>query len=284
MTDSALPGYTGGVLNLTGTRPEHAFAYDGPAMAGGIWYSVTFDSTHDAIERLIVPPGLSVNRDVPPQVELQFFVNPRTRAFDGRYTPYRGFMFMAQVKHGDVAGRAGWEYVDGLYGDKTNMDIMGPWGVYFGMLKKMADIHFTPIGGNEFEVTVVRRGVRLATMTIRVGDELSSADVALINASSSQWPRTLTVREIPNVSYSGFSERTVCIAGTDNANTITRAWAADKGSVSFGHDDLDPLDELPVLGVANAMVYELDCAKELFSDMTVLEHLPSEQQETAPIT
>ena len=38
MTGPALPGYTGGILNITGTRPENAFKYDGPAMAGGIWY------------------------------------------------------------------------------------------------------------------------------------------------------------------------------------------------------------------------------------------------------
>jgi hypothetical protein len=284
MSDSPVADYTGGILNMTGTRPENAFQYDGPAMAGGIWYSLTLESTHDAIQRLIVPPGLEVNRDMPPNVELQFFVNPRTRAFDGRYTPYQGFMFMAQVRRGDVEGRAGWEYVDGLYGDKTNMDIMGPWGVYFGMLKKMADIHFTPIGGNEFEVTVTRRGVRLVTMTIRVGQELPSADVEQINATSSQWPRTLTVREIPNVSYSGFSERSVCIAGSDNATTVTRAWAADNGTVSFGHDDLDPLDELPVLGVSNTLVYELDCAKELFSAMTVLEHLPTNEQVPAGVS
>jgi len=75
------------------------------------------------------------------------------------------------------------------------------------MLKKLADIRFTPIGGNEFEATVTRRGVRLATLTIRTGSELASADVELINTASSQWPTTLTVREIPNVNYSAFVER-----------------------------------------------------------------------------
>jgi Acetoacetate decarboxylase (ADC) len=282
MTGSLVsPAYTGGVLNVMGTRPENAFKYDAPAMRQGTWFSLTFTSTHDAIEKVVVPPGLTVDRDLPPEVDVQYFVNPETRAYDGRITSYQGFMFMAHVRHGDVTGRAGWEFVDGLHGDKTHVDILSQWGVYFGMLKKLADIRFTPIGGNEFEVTVARRGVRLATLTIRTGAELASSDVELINAASSQWPRTLTVREIPNVNYSGFVERAVCIAGTESANTVTQAWAADRGSISFGHDELDPLDELPVLGVSNEIVYKLDVAKELFSEMTVLENLPLEVGEPA---
>ncbi|MFC9835543.1 acetoacetate decarboxylase family protein [Rhodococcus sp. NPDC127530] len=272
--NSVSPGYTGGNLNLVGTRPGNAYKYDGPAMPNGIWFALTYTSTHDAIEKLIVPPGLKVNRDLPPEVEVQYFVNPECRAYDGRITPYQGFMFMAHVRHGDTTGRAGWEYVDGVHGDKTQMDIMGPWGVYFGMLKKMADIHFTPIGGNEFEISVTRRGVRLVTMTIRTGAEVPENEVELINAASSQWPRTLTVREIPDVDFSGFVERSVCIASTDNNNTITQAWTADKGSITFGNDELDPLNEMPVLGVSGEFSYKLTCSKELFSGMTVLEHLP----------
>lgn len=270
------PGYTGGVFNIVGTRPGNAFKYEGPAMRQGTWFSLTFTSTHDAIEKLIVPPGLTVDRDVPPEVDVQYFVNPETRAFDGRVISYQGFQFMASVRHGEVAGRAGWEFVDGLYGDKTEVDLLCQWGVYFGMLKKLADIRFTPIGGNEFEATVTRRGVRLATLTIRTGSELASADVELINTASSQWPTTLTVREIPNVNYSAFVERTVCMASTESDNTVTQAWAADRGSISFGHDELDPLDELPVLGVSKELVYKLDVAKELFSEMTVLNHLTHE--------
>lgn len=111
-------------------------------------------------------------------------------------------------------------------------------------------------------------------MSIRVGTELEPTDVELLNASSSQWPRTLTVREIPTVDYSAFVDRSVCIAGTDSTNTVTRAWAASKGTLEFGHDELDPLDELPVLGVGKGLVYQLDVAQELFSQMTVLDKLP----------
>ena len=277
----ASPGYTGGTLNLVGTRPGNAFKYDGPAMRQGTWFSLTLTSTHDAIEKLIVPPGLTVNRDLPPEVDIQYFVNPETRAFDGRITSYQGFMFMAHVRHEGVIGRAGWEFVDGLYGDKTQVDILTQWGVYFGMLKKLADIRVTPIGGNEIEVSVTRRGIRLVTFSIRTGPELATADVELINAASSQWPTTLTVREIPNENFSGFAERTVCIGSTKGANTVTQAWAADRGSISFGHDELDPLDELPVLGISKELVYKLDVAKELFSGMSVLDNLAQQEQPAA---
>ena len=138
-------GYVGGILNMTGVRPGEAFSYSGPTMRDQVYFTVSFTSTHDAIERLIIPPPLKVDRDKPPVVQAMFFVNRHNVAFDGRLTPYKAFMFMAHVKHGDRCGLAGWEYVDGLYGDKTEMDIMGPWSVYFGMLKMMADISFLPV-------------------------------------------------------------------------------------------------------------------------------------------
>ena len=111
--------------------------------------------------------GWSCRRDqgqpgLPPTVELQFFVNPRgSCAFDGRYTPIRGFMFLAHVRHGDVAGRAGGNMSTVCTATRPTWTSWGRGACTSGCSKKMADIHFTPIGGNEFEVTVTRRGVRL---------------------------------------------------------------------------------------------------------------------------
>jgi hypothetical protein len=64
---------------------------------------------------------------------------------------------------------------------------------------------------------------------------------------------------------------------------VTQAWAADNGSISFGHDELDPLDELPVLAVSKELVYKLDVAKELFSGMTVLDNLTQDKQPAAHV-
>ncbi|MFJ7078939.1 acetoacetate decarboxylase family protein [Streptomyces sp. NPDC098781] len=267
------PGYTGGILNMTGVRPGQALRYDGPAMPRQVYFTLTFTSTHDAIEKLIVPPGLSVDRDLPPEVQVLYFTNAGNRAYDGRVTPYQACMFMARVRHGDVRARAGWEYVDSIHGDKTEMDMLGPWGVYFGMLKKMADIRFVPVGVNEFEVSVVRRGVRLVTMRLSLGSELPASAIEAINAANTESEGTLTVREIPNVNYSGFADRAVCLAPSQG-NTVTRAWSAGGGSIEFGHLELDPLDELPVLKVGDEAVFDLRSEKELFSEMRVLEGLP----------
>lgn len=267
------PGYTGGILNMTGVRPGEALRYDGPAMPRQVYFTLTFTSTHDAIEKLIVPPGLKVDRDLPPEVQVLYFTNAGNRGYDGRVTPYQACMFMARARHGDVRARAGWEYVDSIHGDKTEMDMLGPWGVYFGMLKKTADIRFVPVGVNEFEVSVVRRGVRLVTMRLSLGGELSASAVDAINAANAQSGGTLTVREVPNVNYSGFTDRAVCLAPSEG-NTVTRAWSANGGSIAFGHLDLDPLDELPVLAVSGEAVFDLRSEKELFSEMRVLEDLP----------
>jgi hypothetical protein len=69
----------------------------------------------------------------------------------------------APCGHGDARGQSGWEYVDGIHGDKTDMDIMLPWDVYFGMTRKMGDIRVAPITPDELEFRVVRRGTRLVT-------------------------------------------------------------------------------------------------------------------------
>ena len=134
-------------------------------------------------------------------------------------------MFMAHVNHGGRSALAGWECVDGLHGDKTEMDIMGPWSVYFGMLKKMADIRFLPVGLGELEITVTRRGVRLVTMRLKMGEELAPNALALVN--------------------DGFAS---CV----------------------GSLDLDPLADIPVLGINQALCFQATSDKPVFNAMEVV--------------
>jgi hypothetical protein len=272
MTSTYNPGYTGGVLNLTGVRPAEALAYDGPTFPRQVVYLQTITSSYDAIERLIVPPPLKVDRSMPPEMQVLYFTNVGSRAYDGRLAPYQACMFMAHARHGDAVGQAGWEYVDAIRGDKTEMDGLLPWGVYFGMLKKLADIRFYPVGVNEFEMTVTRHGVRLVTSRFRLGSELPAEDVEAMNAAGAD---TLLVREFPNETYTGFTERSVCLAAS-STNTVTRAWSGEGVSVEFGHLELDPLDELPVLGIGSAVAFESRVEKELFTGVKVLDRLPQD--------
>ncbi|PKO49458.1 MAG: hypothetical protein CVU31_00470 [Betaproteobacteria bacterium HGW-Betaproteobacteria-4] len=263
--------YVGGIFNMMGARPGEAFRYDGAVMADMIWYSLTLTTTYESIEKLILPPPLKVDRNLPPEVRVMYFVNRNCRAFDGQLTPYQGLMFMANAEHRGQQGSAGWEYVDALHGDKSDMDIMGPWSVYFGMLKKMANINFLPVSAKEFEVTVDRRGSRLLTMRLRVGDEMSADAVAQINQANVNG--TFTVREIPDPSYSGFVDRAICWTPT-NENQVLRAWQADGGFIEFGGIPGDPLNEMPVLGVAGGLCYQTDTGKRIFTAMEVVEELP----------
>ena len=256
---------------MLGVRPGEGFQYECPAIIDTIWYSLTLMTTHDAIEKLILPPPLKVDRDMPPEVRVMYFVNRNTRAFDGELTPYHAVMFMANTSHQGRKGSAGWEYVDALYGDKTDMDIMGPWSVYFGMLKKMANITFLPLTANEFEVTVNRRGVRLITMKMRVGEELSRDKVTAINAANVNG--TFTVREIPDATFSGFVDRAICWTPT-HENKVQRAWNMDRGVIEFGNLSLDPLDQMPVLGVSGGISFQTCTGKRIFTAMEVVEELP----------
>jgi hypothetical protein len=265
--------HVGGILNITGVRPGNAFAYDGPTMPGMVYYTATIITTHDAIDMLVMPPPLKADRSQPAELTISYFVNRHNRAFDGRVTPYQAVLFTARtVVHGK-AGVAGWEYVDGLYGDKTEMDIMGPWSVYFGMLKKMADIRFLPLGGDKFEITVVRRGVRLVTMQLRMGAPFPETAVQAMNQrTDSAAFGTFTVREIPDSRYTGFVDRGIYWAGSEDSS-IDRAWAADEASIEFGSLDQDPWTEMPVLSVSRALIFELTVPKEVFHNLQLVEQL-----------
>ncbi|WP_067970265.1 acetoacetate decarboxylase family protein [Aminobacter aminovorans] len=265
--------YVGGVMNMTGVRPGDAFKYEGPTMPNKADYWVTFTSTYEAIEKYILPPPLKADRSVPPEVRLICFVSPENKAFSGKVTPYQGFMFLAQTEHNGVKGRAGWEYVDAVYGDKSEVDIMGPWGVYFGMMKKLGDIRFTPLGGNRFQMSVDRRGVRMITLKMSIGAEMEAAKIDAINAGISGSGATITVREIPNVDYTGFTERSICVARADK-NCVLSGWNVSDCSVEFGHTPEDPLDQIPVLEVTGAGATVNAGSKELFTEMYVLDSLP----------
>lgn len=265
--------YTGGILNLTGVRPGEAFRYEGLSFPDMTVYMVTFRSSYEAIEKLILPPPLKVDRSQPPEVLAWYFTSRNTLPMDGRVTPYHGFQFRAYTEHAGVKGFAGWEYIDALDGDKTRIDIMGPWGVYFGMLKKLGDISFVPTSVDAFEVTVRRRGETLIRMNMQIGAEMDEAAVAQMNKGGS---KTLTVREVPDVNYAGFVDRTVCISPTDSSNQVLRAWNVVNASIEFGSLDLDPLAELAPEGVVRAVAFNATASVETFTGMKVLERLPGD--------
>lgn len=271
--------YIGGILNLTGVAPGGGFQYDGPAMPSYPIYMVMFLSTHDAIERLILQPPLKADRSQPPIVKMWYFVNHDNRAIDGQRTPYVGMQFAAPCVHKGRVGQSGWEYVDAVRGDKTDMDIMGPWSVYFGMSKKLGNISFVPVAPDEFEISVDRRGTRLITMGIRVGAELTGDELEAVRAQAA-WPEQMTVRAIPSPDYSGYTQHAVCATATAAGNNIDRAWLASNASVKFGHLDMDPLDELPVLEIIGAYAGVNTTEKIVFTEMRVIDDLLSSDDST----
>ena len=277
MANEGNQSYVGGILNLTGTRPGNAFRYEGISFPDITMYLVNFKSTYEAIEKLILPPPLKADRSLPPEIQAWYFTTRNCKAIDGRPTPYQGFQFRARTEYSGVKGAAGWEYIDGLYGDKTHCDLMGPWGVYFGMAKKFADIRFIPIGVDHFEVSVTRRGVRLITMEFNLGAENSRDQVQQLAKSGRAGEyETLTVREVPDVNYAGFVDRTVCASPTHKSNKIERAWAMNNTAISFGHLELDPLDELPVIEITSSVALMTTADQTTFTEMRVIGQLPRE--------
>lgn len=259
-----------GTLNWFGVRPGSAFQYEGPIMPGMTWMTVTFTTTYEALEQVIVPPPLKVCRDFPPTCSVSSFTNPNDVGLDGRLAPYSGFIFLTPVEWKGTRGLGGWEYVGSINAeDHTLMaDLLIAYGQLFGMLKKLADIRYRPIG-DEIVVTVDRRGVRLATLRIRQKEELP-----IEQGPFAAWgfDKMLTVREIPTVDFKGYVDRSVCVAPTSGVG-VKKVWAAE-GSIEFGHDELDQLDILPVVEAGPAFIHVNDFPKEAFSEMYVLEQLP----------
>jgi hypothetical protein len=268
------------VLNLFGVRPGNAYNYEQKAMPSVIHFDITFESTHEAIEALVLPPPLESDRTEPPIVTISYFTNAEVYAYDGRNTPYQAVMLTARTQWADRKGVAGWEFVDGLHGDKTDMDIMGPWGLHFGMLKKFADIKVSHTGAHEFNVEVTRRGKLLVKLGLRAGDAVDESELRAFNQSSLA---VFGVREFPNVDYTGYIERSIVASDPVTDDRVARAWHADSGFVEFHSGELDELADLPVHTVTGAYVYDSSSRKEHFGARYILADLLHEHH-TRPET
>ena len=263
-------GHVTGVLNLFGVRPGEAFRYEGKAMPHVIHFDIQFESTYEAIERVVLPSPLKADRSHPPIVNVSYFTNAEVYAMDGRSTPYQAFLLTARTEWDGLQGVSGWEFVDGLRGDKTEMDIMGPWGVHFGMLKKLGDIRVSHTAADEFTVEVTRRGRVLVRMGIRTGVAFTETELEAFNKASAA---VFGVREIPNVDYTGYSERTIVVSDAVTEGRVERAWRAEPTHLEFDSGVLDPLAELPVHKLVGAVVYDSNSKREHFGQRRVVADL-----------
>ncbi|KAH7009585.1 hypothetical protein EDB80DRAFT_682064 [Ilyonectria destructans] len=272
MADSA---YIGGVLNLAGGIPGQAWEFSGPASPKHVCYILKFTSTYEAIEKVILPPPLKVDRTRPPEVIVWYFNGSGSKGPGGQICDYQGFQFRGFTEHNGVKGVAGWEFVDSAIGDKTQMDIMGPWGVQFGMLKKMADIRFLPAGGNQFLITVTRHQKQVIKMTVELGDEILGQDFQDLQGGPGNPLSldTLTVREVPSADWKTYLDRSVLYTPTSKSFRFLRAWQGNNASIEFASLDMDPLAELQPIKIDGALIAETETMKETFTNMGVLEKL-----------
>jgi hypothetical protein len=264
--------FLGGVMHMSQALPGQAFKYDGSTFPNQICYAFKFTSTYEAIEKLILPPPLKVDRSQPPEVTVWYFSSSNSVGPGGKPVPYQGFQFRGSTEYNGVKGGAGWEYVDGLHGDKAAMDIMGSWSVQFGMMKRLADFSFVPIDGDRFEVTIKRHGTTLIKLAMSLGNEIdrSVIDQMAKNPDNPFSRATITVREIPNEDFSDFLDRSVLMSPTPETVHVRRAWEGKDVSIEFGHLEDDPLDELRPKDVGVGMVVNTEVTKEVFTRMTSL--------------
>ncbi len=263
--------YIGGVANNYTAAVGKAWDFPDPIFNGQVSYLLKFESTYEAIEKLILPPPLKVDRSRPPEVIVWFFTSGDSKGPGGHLIPFQGFQFRGYTEYNGVKGVSGWEYVDGLKGDKTYMDVMSGWGLQFGMLKKLSNIHFTPIGGNRFEITVDRNGQQLIRVTITQGAELSGEQLEQMQTGGHVLADpTFTVREMPSADWTHYVDRTINCVDTGKTCIIKRVWQASEGTIEFGNMEFDPLDELNPKNVMALGISEADVLKTTFTMMEVV--------------
>lgn len=279
-----------GVTNLLGARPGTAamHGFDGPGHINQTRLFFALETTHDALQQVIVPPPLEVDRDAAPVLTIMPFTSPQFRGRDGRVTPYTGFAFFAPVKHGGVRGQAGWEFIDGADHDKTQADMLPFTGQVYGMLKKFADIGFFVNGeevsdlslieaGDDIEITVDRKRQRLVTLKLRVtgsSDQQLSAGAGDMVRGGGETV-VFGVREIPTVDYKGYVDRSIVASSAgDEPLASSKTFNAEPVSVEFGISELEALDLLEVRKVLAAGGVTSDVPKSVISDMYVVEQLP----------
>lgn len=269
---SSRTSHIGGVLHMSHALPGQAFKYDGPAFPLQVCYALRFTSTYEAIEKLILPPPLKVDRSYPPEVLVWWFASANSRSPGGKEIPYQGFQFRARTSYNGVKGMAGWEYVDGLRGDKPAMDIMGSWSIQFGMMKRLADMSFTPLDADRFEILIKRHGTTLIKLTIGLGNEYDKAviDEMAKNPENPFAQPTLTVREIPNEDFTGYLDQSVLMSPTPETVFVRRAWEGKDASIEFGSLEDDPLSELQPKDVNGGIIVNCEVSKEVFTRMSSL--------------
>lgn len=286
-----------GLNNLLGARPgtPPMFGYDGPMHRDFTALTISFESTHDALQRVFVAPPLQVDRDVAPVANIIAFTAPQMRGRDGRLSPYTGVLFQAPCVWKGRKGNAGYEFIDGAAPahDKSYAEQVIYAGVIWGMLKKFADIRFYVNGveslgdmsnvssGDSIQVTLDRRGRRLIDLRAQVKDEIAEPEkLAMTNrqgddSDGAPLPRvSMDVREIPTVDYSGYSERSIMTNLGHVTASARKAWIADPLSLEFSESELDALDLLNPVRLLGAAVTITEVPKTTVTGRGILEQLP----------
>lgn len=286
-----------GLDNLLGARPgtPAMFGYDGPMHSDFTALTVSFETTHDALQNVFIPPPIEVDRDVPAIGNLIAFTAPKMRGRDGRLAPYTGVLFQASSQWNGHKGRSGYEFIDGAAPahDKSYAEQVLYAGVIWGMLKKFADIHFYINGveslgdlsnvraGDEVMVSLDRRGRRLIDLRLRVKDELPEPGKLAMTNQHGEGERaapeariSLDVREIPTVDYKGYAERSITTNLTTVNTAVRKAWLAEPMSLEFRESELDALDQLNPVRLLGAAVTITEVPKETITGRSVLEQLP----------
>ena len=112
-------------------------------------------------------------------------------------------------------------------------------------------------------------------MRFTIDEELGQEDIARLNSANASSGGVLTVREIPDVSFTRCVERTVCHSPMDKSS-YTRAWAGTGTLLEFGGTGADALTNLPVLSIDAVQHVVGTREKDVFMDAEVIDVLQTD--------
>jgi hypothetical protein len=272
-----------GTAAVFGCRAEASFRYDGPTDENMTSWSTSIVSTHDSIEQVFVPDPFTVDRDAAPEARIIALIERRRKRMDGKTEPYAAVQIAVPVVYTDSMGVShrgsyAMEYVSSANAqDQTSVGSWLPvYGQTFGCYKPLANIYIQPDGDDVVDIYVDRLGKRVMSMSFTRGEEVVDSGNPFGGEGRST---TFTLREIPNVNFTAYTERSVCVK--EGFTTPPKKFFHATARVELANDDVYQLGDLVRTGLGDTFVSVQEITKEDYVDHYVLEYLPVDE---APLT
>ena len=231
-------------MNLYGWRPGEMpkMRPDQPFSKNARLMIFNYLTTPEAVEAVLPEP-----LEPGPNPFAAFVVSeyPEWTGFDGVAHQYRELYFMVECQYkGEVGLNMPFMYCGVMNDDIYDLDVfLGLGRETRAFPKKAAPILVNRVG-DEWVVTMNRKGVRLVTFRARVERPVKAADIP-----TAKYNRFMMPKEIIAANFMGYDVQQLLAIDIDYLGTKSEILSCMKGTATLelSHTDNDPLDTLKIV-------------------------------------